>query len=83
MNIKIGTKVRLTQSVDNYPTCLIKAGETGTLVRIDSENAYWVKLDAHHPELDEWNNELQIWDWSDYDDNDESSHPEAYLEEVV
>jgi hypothetical protein len=32
--VEIGTRVRLIQDVDNYPTCLIRAGETGTLMRI-------------------------------------------------
>jgi hypothetical protein len=30
--MEIGTRVRLIQDVDNYPTCLIRAGETGTLI---------------------------------------------------
>jgi hypothetical protein len=77
--IKIGTRVRLTQDVDNYPTCLIRTGETGTLMRIDSEGAYWVKFDRHHPELAEWDNELQIWDWSV---EAAKFQPEASLEEV-
>jgi hypothetical protein len=54
--------VRLTQDVDNYPTCLIRAGET--LTRITDEGTYWVKLDTYHPELAEWDNEMEIWDWS-------------------
>jgi hypothetical protein len=62
--MEIGTRVRLTQDVDNYPTCLIHAGETGTLTSIDGEGAYWVRLDQHHPELSEWDNEVQTWGWS-------------------
>jgi hypothetical protein len=39
--MEIGTRVRLTQDVDNYLTCLIRAGETGTLTRITDEGTYW------------------------------------------
>jgi hypothetical protein len=35
--------VRLIQDVDNYPTCLIRAGETGSLTRITDEGTYWIK----------------------------------------
>jgi hypothetical protein len=80
MTTSIGTKVKLIQIVDNYPTCLIEAGETGTLVRIDNEGSYWVKLDQHHAELSEWDNELQIWDWSSINDGD--YHPETYLQAI-
>mgnify|MGYP000508744783 CR=1 FL=1 len=74
-----GSRVRLVQDVDNYPTCYIKAGETGTLTRIDSEGAYWIKLDAQHPELAEWENELQIWDYSD---QDHAYHPSHSVETI-
>lgn len=72
-----GTRVRLTKPVDNFPDCLIAAGETGTFLCVDSEGAYWIELDVHHPELDAWNNELQIWDWSGQDGPD--YHPSASL----
>jgi hypothetical protein len=51
--MEIRTRVRLVKDVDNYPTCLIRAGETGTLMRITDEGTYWIKLDKHHPELDD------------------------------
>lgn len=75
-----GTRVRLTQEVDNYPTILAPKGATGTLMRIDEEGSYWVRLDQHHPELAEWNNELQIWDWSQDERNGPEHHPENYIE---
>ena len=81
MATPIGTKVRLIQDVDNFPDCLIEAGETGTLVRIDDENSYWVKLDKHFSELNEWENELQIRDFSKKSDGD--FHPETYIEVVI
>ena len=55
--MEIGTRVRLTQDVDNYTTGLIRSGETGTLTRITDEGTYWGKLDKHHSELAEWDNE--------------------------
>ncbi len=48
-------------------------------MRIDGEGAYWIRLDQHHPELDEWDNELQIWDWSV---EEAEFHPTASLAEV-
>ena len=79
MTTAIGTRIRLVQGVDNYPEVYVKEGITGTLVRIESD-CYWIKLDKHFPELDEWNNELQIWDWSK--ENDGKYHPETYIEAI-
>lgn len=78
--MQIGTKVKLVKPVENYPTCLIEAGETGTLARID-EDSYWVTLDTDHPELDEWQNQVQIFDWSDYGEQPDE-HPSTYLAEI-
>jgi hypothetical protein len=47
--MEIGTRVRLTQDVDNYPTCLIRAVETGTIMRITDEGTYWIKLTGTIP----------------------------------
>lgn len=58
----IGHRVRLVATVDNFPTCMIKAGETGTVREVDFDGSIWVTLDAAHPELDEWENAVQIWD---------------------
>jgi hypothetical protein len=72
----IGTRVKVIQDIDVYPTTYIKAGETGTVSERNSDCIY-VKLDAPHPELTEWDNAVEIWDWSD------AEHPEwkpdAYL----
>lgn len=80
MTIEIGSKVRLTRPVENYPIGIFDIGLTGTLMNIDREGSYWVKLDTHFPELDEWENELQLWDYSVQDGASES--PLAYLEKV-
>lgn len=79
--MQIGSKVRLTQNVENYPVILAKSGLTGILVRIDDEGSYWVKLDERKEELDDWNNELQIWNYSEQDGP--SAHPTAFIEEIT
>ena len=79
MTMVLGTRIKLIQDVDNYPDIYAPAGLTGTLVRIDSEGAYWVKLDKHFPSLDEWNNKLQIWDYSC---QSPEYHPENYLQAI-
>jgi hypothetical protein len=60
----IGKRVRLVHGVDNYPTVRVPAGETGTVLRFVCDSL-WVKMDRHFPELAEWDNELQMWDWED------------------
>lgn len=67
-----GQRVRLTRPVDNYPTGVFSEGLTG-VCRVE-EDCFWVKLDEHVPELAEWDNELQIWDWGGDD------HPTTYVE---
>lgn len=76
----IGTKVRVTKHIDNYPTVLVHPNQTGTLTRKDEEGCWWVKLDNHFPELDEWDNEVAIWDFSEQDG--QQSHPSSYLEAI-
>lgn len=75
--IEIGARVKTTQVVDNYPVIYLEPGATGTLAHIDSEGAYWVTLDEVHEELAEWDNQIQIWDWSE---QGEQYHPTASLE---
>ena len=58
-----------------------RVGLTGTLVKVGEDGDYWVKLDQHFPNLDAWDNELQLWDWSDQDSSDE--HPSNYLEFIT
>jgi hypothetical protein len=55
----VGSRVKLTRDIENYPVIYAEAGWTGTLVRID-DDSLWVKLDEHQAALDEWDNELQI-----------------------
>lgn len=79
MPTAVGSRIKLTQDVENYPTIYAKSGLTGTLTRIDHES-YWVKLDQHFDELNEWDNELQIWDWSA--ENEGKFHPETFIETI-
>lgn len=59
--IKIGTRVRLTLDIENYPFILAKAGLTGTLVEKNNDDGFWlVKLDKYFEDLDEWDNCLQV-----------------------
>ena len=67
---KKGDRVRLTQDVDHYPTGYFKAGLTGTFVEYVQDDAMaYVKLDEHRPELDEWDNCLEIVDWAAMNDS--------------
>lgn len=60
MNWNVGDRVRLNREVDLYPTILCPAGEVGTITSTDDE-AIWVLLDKHFAELNEWENEIQIY----------------------
>lgn len=77
--LKVGTQVKVVRPIDNWPDCYIEPGETGTLTEID-KYYWWVKLDADHPELEEWDNKVQIWDWSD--EEHPEWHPSGYLEPI-
>lgn len=76
--IEIGTRVKTIKAVENYPVIYLEPGATGTLAFIDPEGAYWVTLDEVHEELAEWENQIQIWDFSEQDGPSES--PASYLE---
>lgn len=75
-----GTRVRVVKPIDNYPVVLVPVGDEGTLTRIDEEGCWWVKLDNHYPNLDEWDNEVAIWDWSEQDGP--RGHPSTHLEAI-
>jgi hypothetical protein len=80
--MQIGTRVELVQDVDNYPHVYCKAGLTGTLARIDGEGSYWVRMDQYFPSLKEWDNELQIWNWS-AENPGIACHPEQILKTII
>jgi len=70
----IGKRVRIKEEVENYPTIFVEAGAIGTVTYIDDEMV-WVKLDEYHAELDEWDNQLHVWNWTD--------RPVADLVEII
>lgn len=70
----IGKRVRIKEEVENYPTIFVEAGAIGTVTHIDDEMV-WVKLDEYHAELDEWDNQLHVWNWTD--------RPVADLVEII
>jgi hypothetical protein len=76
--LREGSRVRLKRNVESFPSGIFPAGLTGTLVKIGTDGDYWVRLDQHFPNLEAWNNELQLWHWSDQESSDE--HPSTYLE---
>jgi hypothetical protein len=76
----VGTRVVLVSDVEVYPLGIFRAGLTGTLTRVEPD-CYWVKLDQHQPTLDDWDNELQIWDYSP--ENDGLYHPETYIKPIA
>jgi len=59
-NITVGTRVRTTADVENYPVIFMPAGATGRVTHIDEEYVC-VDMDKHFEELNEWQNELQIY----------------------
>tara|TARA_R100000365_G_C2662050_1_gene14647 strand:+ start:204 stop:437 length:234 start_codon:yes stop_codon:yes gene_type:complete len=77
--MNIGTAVRVVKHIDNYPTVVVHPNQTGILTCIDEEGCWWVRLDNHFPELDEWENEVAIWDYSD---EFPDMHPSNYLENL-
>lgn len=60
----VGQRVRLVRDVEIFPLNIYRTGATGTVVAtsINSVVIAEVRLDEHYPELDEWDNELQVCD---------------------
>ena len=74
---KNGDRVKFVQVVDNYPHVLVKVGETGTFMSVDEEGSYCVLLDRQVPDLEEWQNQVCIWDWSK--EQPEAPSPEEHI----
>lgn len=72
-----GTRVRFIRQWVDPALIVVDVGELGTFTRVGRDGDWWVKLDRHDPCLDEWGNELQMWDWSP--DEGPQSHPASYL----
>ena len=60
MNWNVGDRVRLNRDVDIFPLIIMREGEVGTIASINDE-AIYVRMDKLYPELDEWDNALEIW----------------------
>lgn len=69
-NFPVGTRVKLTNIVDTFQVGIFHPGLTGEVAQAWSkphgEAVLMVRLDKHHPELDEWNNELELWVDTEY-----------------
>jgi hypothetical protein len=63
----VGMRVILTEDVDNWPTVLVSKGATGVVASADDERVM-VTLDEYRRELDEWENQLEIFFHDRYDD---------------
>ena len=60
----VGTRVRLTTTIEQYPYGIFEEGETGTVgFYSNGDTICYVKLDKHDAALDEWENCLEICDW--------------------
>ena len=56
---KIGQRIRAIIPIDRFPDFILPVGVTGTVESID-KNLAFVRMDEHHPELNEWDNVLHV-----------------------
>lgn len=54
--MRLGAHVTVTGAIDLMPHARIEPGETGRIVRIDSDGEIWIKLETHYPGLSDWDN---------------------------
>ena len=75
---RVGMRVRLIENVNRYPHFVARAGLTGVVTEVQSEEdggvQYAVRLDRHLPGAEEWDN--QVW-W-----NDDEHVAETFFDEV-
>lgn len=61
----VGRRVRIVIEIDIFNLGVYPVGLTGVVSSVDDDDAdgicRMVKLDGHRPELNEWDNELQVW----------------------
>jgi len=63
-DFKVGDRVRLTQALDIFNLGCFSEGITGVVTYVNDEGLEiigGVRLDVPHPDLDEWDNELQVF----------------------
>jgi hypothetical protein len=65
--LAIGTRVAFPNGADAYPDFMFNDRLTGTVDEHDND-CTWVKIDQHKPELDEWENRIQVYYWEQDED---------------
>jgi hypothetical protein len=76
--LAIGTRVAFPNGADAYPDFLFRDRLTGTVTESEDDGV-WVKIDQYKPELDEWDNQIQVWFWDQGDDELPSQRVERLL----
>lgn len=61
---RVGARVRTRVEIDRYPSFLVAAGETGTVV-VSDEGTLSVRMDQHIVGAEEWDNEIM---WTENED---------------
>jgi hypothetical protein len=70
--LPIGTRVVFPEGASAYPDFHFTDRLTGSVVRQEDDST-WVKIDQYKPELDEWENEIQVWRW-ERNENDQAAY---------
>jgi len=74
--LPLGARVSFPKGAIAYPDFAITDPMTGT-VTDKQDDATWIKIDQHHADLDEWGNLIQVWYWSD--ENNQAAYPMVRL----
>jgi hypothetical protein len=62
--LKVGDRVAFPKGAEAYPDFNFHQRIEGTVSEVDHE-CVWVRCDEHLAELDDWDNQIQIWMWSE------------------
>jgi hypothetical protein len=60
--LPIGTAVRLPLGADAYPDFVFTEALDGVVSGVEPD-CVWISIAVHKPELDEWDNQIQVWFW--------------------
>lgn len=71
--LPIGAAVRLPMGADAYPDFHILEPMNGVVSAIEPD-CMWVRIDRHHAELDDWDNQVQVWFWTQDDGHEMPGH---------
>ena len=58
--LPIGTRVAFPNGASAYPDFSF-GGRLEGAISINEPESVWVRLDDHKPDLDEWDNQIQVW----------------------